>query len=129
MSEAEQQLAKFLSKVVPPGERWVSRSGGVVGHFGRLLWWPVLAVVTDRRGLVVREKDHEVLFDAIRDEQLEVRPPKSMSGNTGRAFVSFRSGDQKISVGFPPVQVAHRRAVFNDATSELLSDLAAHVKR
>lgn len=129
MSNADQHLAKLLSEVVPPGETWVARSSGVVAHFGRLLWWPVLAVVTDRRVLVVREKDQKVLFDAVRAQQLEVRPPQSMSASTGRAFVRFRAEDRKISVGFPPVEVAYKRAVFNDATAELLSHLDAHIKR
>jgi hypothetical protein len=129
MSNADQQLANVLRAVVPPGETWVARSSGVVAHFGRLLWWPVLVVATDRRVLVVREKDQEVLFDAVRDQQLEVHPPKSMSASTGRAFIRFRAADRKISVGFPPVEVASKRAVFNDATAELLSHLDPHVTR
>jgi hypothetical protein len=129
MSNEDPRIAKLLSEVVPPGETWSARSSGVVAHFGRLLWWPVLAVVTDRRVLVVRQKDQQLLFDAMRDQDLEVRPPKSMSASTGRAFVRFLAGDKKISVGFPPVEVAHNRSVFNDATAELLEHLDAQIKR
>jgi hypothetical protein len=125
----EAGLAEYLKAIVPAGETWIARASGVVKKLGGLSWSNVLVVVTDQRLLVVRDKDRDVLFDAALDEQLVVRPRQSSSAQTARRFVKFSSPQRHLSVGFPVVEVAYRKAVLNDAAAELLDRLSAHIDR
>lgn len=121
----ERQLAEFLGEVVPPGETLAARASGTIKKFV-VGWANVWVVLTDRRLRIVHGKSRKVLFDAALDDQLTV-DPKDLAVNN-LLWVGFRAADQKLHVGFLATQstAGHNKVVLNDATAELLGQLAPY---